>query len=131
MMALSYLRHLKSKQVNLMNHLTTTIVTTTAGITGSAVDLSGYQEGIFFIKVNANTSGVVQVLLDSGVVHTGVTTTAWSAYATIDADMTTTANNACVAIEVLPDIGRARIPVITTTAANTTARFVVDAVLRV
>ena len=130
-MSLSYIRHLKSKQIAMMTNLTTTIISTTTGINGAAKDFSGYQEGIFFIKVNANTSGNPIVYLDAGVVHSGITTTAWSQYATIDADMTTTANNACVSVEVLPDIARVRIPVLTTTASVTSARFAVDCVLRV
>lgn len=130
-MNLSYLRHLKSEQITMMNQLATTIISTAVGLTGVCKDLSGYREGIFLIKVNANASGNPICYLDAGIVTTGMTTTSFAAYATIDADMTTTANNACVSVSVLPDMARVRIPVLTTTASVTTARFSIDAILRV
>lgn len=125
----SHIRSQRARQVTLFN-LTSTVITTTAGVDGTAFEVSEYREGIFQHRMTVNTSGVVGIYLDAGQVPPSQTTTRWAQYATIDADLTTTANSVAVGVEVLPMFIRGRIPAVTTTAAVSTLTVTVEGTLK-
>jgi hypothetical protein len=117
-MATSYIRHDKVKtSVVVMHQITTTEVQPTTDVNGSAVDVSGYKSGVFLTRVIANASGTPDVVIDGGMITSNYTTTLWGIFATLLADMTTTANNATAYVNGLPDLIRGRITNTTTTSA--------------
>lgn len=83
-----YLRHRKSKRVTLATQASATVKLTTS-LTAAAVNVSGYSEMAALCKVTANNTAApglyLQVSNDGG--------TTWFNRITLDADMTTTANN--------------------------------------
>ena len=105
-------RSIKTKQITMLSHATTTNLKVTTSVLSSAIDLTGYKTGVFVTVVTANATGDPAIYLD-GSVDDGTT---YVQYATLHPDMTTTANNYITTKGNLPDTVRVRVQPFTTSS---------------
>ena len=112
-MAITYQRAHTKKQVTCLSVTTTTKMNTTTDYSGSTINVGAYKSGVFVLNTTFNSTGAVGVYVD-GSCDGGTT---WgNALATLDADITTTANTIAVAAESLPENIRIRVQHATTSA---------------
>lgn len=110
---MSNIRGIKTKQVTLLSHVTTTTLELTTSILGSTTDITSYMTGVFVTNVISNASSTPAVYLDVSV-DSGLV---WTQYATLHPDLTTTANNYLLNVANMPNTVRVRIPSLTTTSS--------------
>ena len=60
-------RSIKTKQITMLSHLTTTNLGATTTVFGSNQDFTGYMTGVFVTRVIANATGDPAIYLDASV----------------------------------------------------------------
>ena len=102
-MSLFQLRHNRKQAVDLYSKITTTLVitTTSKAVYGSSISMAGFNVGTIITRVVANASGAPKVQLQGA-----IDTTTWAVITTLNADITTTANNKGAIVEGLPSYVR-------------------------
>ena len=98
-MSIFQLRYNRKQAIDLYSKITTTLVITTVStaVYGSAVSTAGYNVGTIITRVVANASGAPKVQLQGS-----VDGTTYAVITTLNADITTTANNKGAIVEGLP-----------------------------